>query len=293
MTANLSPKRLEQLWIRFQFDIAGVRGVLGPMYQAAVDARRAHTFHVGSQPQTKALRAIMTATPGEPNGVPDGYAIMTGLTYGARVASVSTASVVIMTLDTAIQGFAGQLTAGQGANMLAGDLIFNASGNASERASTLIWATANNARHVDEWFRTAFAYKDPRSKEDIRLREMQNRSMEPLAHVLGCELPITDNVAFEIMQLLSEFAPNQGSYDRIELHALRIGQDLIHRTGLTNAPIGVTIKDALRPEVLVSVAPEDLIVSDGIARTASSLPTTERLAELTPIDDLPVKPPTA
>ena len=276
------PKQLEQQWIKFQFDIAGLRGVLGPMYQAAVDARRAHTFHYGDQPGTRIVRAMMQAAPGEPNGVPDGHAIMTGATYGARVTSVMAASLILMTFDTAIQEFAGRLGAALGANMNSGDLTSGASNDLSERSSTLIWAAANNIRHVEEWNRTAMAYRSPLTQGDRRLREMQNRSMEPLARVIGCALPIVDNVAFEVFQLLTEGPPLQGSYDRLELHVLRIGQDLVTRAGLTNAQIGVTITETLPSETIATIRAEDLTISDGVAKTASSLPDTERLANLRP-----------
>lgn len=56
--------------------------------------------------------------------------------------------------------------------------------------------------------------------------------MVSLTRVFGCPLPITENVAFEAFQVLTEESEERGSFDRMELHLLRIGQDLIHRAGL-------------------------------------------------------------
>ena len=99
MARALTPKQLEQAWIKFQFDIAAVRGTFGPMYQASFEARKAHTFYVGAQPETRLVGAVMGPTGGEPNGVPDGHAIMSGGSYGARFASTSTAQVVLIAAD--------------------------------------------------------------------------------------------------------------------------------------------------------------------------------------------------
>jgi hypothetical protein len=161
MTDSERLEHLERLWIRFQFDVAGIRGVMGPLYQAAMTARRHHTFYPGDQPEQKFVRAEMRTTPDVPNGVPDGHALSSGDVYGARVASVASASTILITFDTAIQEFAGYLRAGKGANMQAGDRIYDASRSHSEAASTLIWAGANNVRHVDEWHRSAEAYANP------------------------------------------------------------------------------------------------------------------------------------
>jgi hypothetical protein len=109
--------------------------------------------------------------------------------------------------------------------------------------------------------------------------------MEPIERVLGCGLPITENVAFEVFLLLTEYDDGQGSYDRLELHVLRIGQDLVRRAGLTSAPIGVVVREVLTAEQVKHVPSERLVMSDGIARTASSLPTTDRLGELHPISE--------
>jgi hypothetical protein len=188
-----SDKQLEQLWIKYQFDIAGLRGALGPLFNVAFHARQAHTFNIGEGPETRAVHATMGPSPGEPNGIPDGHAVMTGPTYGARAASVMAASTILMTFDSAIQELATRLGSGRGANMQAGDRIANMARTLSEPASTLVWAAVNNIRHVDEWHASAATYSDPRSQGDIDLRERQNRSMVPLANVLGCKLPITDN----------------------------------------------------------------------------------------------------
>jgi len=290
MPISKSAKELEQAWIGFQFDIAGIRGTLGPMYQVSIDARRAHTFYVGSEPEGVLLRAVMGPTPGEPNGIPDGNSQMSGGTYGARAASVAAAEVIIMTLNGAIQKFAIDLGGGQGANINAGDFIFDKTGTKKERASTLVWAASNNIRHVDEWYRYADAYKAPTSKKDNDRRTQQNQSMEPLANVLGCALPITDNIAFEVLQLLTEFEQDKGSFDRLELHVLRIGQDLIQQAGLTPAPIGVTILGTASPADIAKFSPEDVTISDGIGRTASSLPDTERIVNLKPTTEPPPEP---
>jgi len=278
---NPTLKQLEQLWINFQFEIAAARGTFGPMYQASVDARKAHTFYVGTQPEALMLRSVMEPTSDQPNGVPDGHALASGGTFGARFASVATAQVIIIALDSVIQEFARRLGAGQGSNMHAGDLIWNKQKDKSERASTLIWAAANNVRHVDEWFAFAATYRRPTSQEDIRMRDRQNRSMEPLANVLGVALPITENVSYEVFQLLTEVSDDKGTYDGLERHMLRIGQDLIHRAGLTGAPIGVKVLETVPSERIASIRPEDIIISDGMGRTASSL-ATDRLLDVTP-----------
>ncbi len=287
MKMPLSPRKLEQLWITYQFNIAGLRGSLGPLFNVAFHARQAHTFYVGTQPETKVVRATMDPTKGEPNGVPDGHAVMTGSTYGARTASVMAASTILMTFDSAIQELASQLGSGRGDNMQAGEPISNLAKTLSEPASTLIWASVNNVRHVDEWHRSAASYCDPRSQGDIDRRERQNRSMVPLSNVLGCELPVTDNVAFDVLQLLAEHSTGPGSYDRVELHVLRIGQDVVRRAGLTGAPIGVTIQGTMPSEVLDKLPPENVTISDGVARTASSLDT-ERILNVKPAQETPL-----
>jgi hypothetical protein len=287
--ATLSEQQLEQLWIKYQFDIAGLRGALGPLYNVAFHARQAHTFNVDEQPETRAVRAAMAPTPGEPNGVPDGHAVMAGPTYGARAASVMAASTVLMTFDSAIQELATRLGTGRGDNMQAGDRIANLYRTLSEPASTLISAAANNIRHVDEWHASATAYSNPLSQADINRRERQNRSMMPLANVLGCALPVTDNVAFEVLQLLAELPNDQGSYDRVELHVLRIGQDAVQRAGLTGAPIGVTIQGTFPSELLDGLPPEDVTISDGVARTASSI-TSDRILNVNPSQPAPSQP---
>jgi hypothetical protein len=250
-----SDKQLEQLWIKYQFNIAGLRGTLGPLFNVAFHARQAHTFNIGEGPETRAVHATMGPSPGEPNGIPDGHAVMTGPTYGARAASVMAASTILMTFDSAIQELATRLGSGRGANMQVGDRIANLARTLSEPASTLIWAAVNNIRHVDEWHASAATYSDPRSQGDIDLRERQNRSMVPLANVLGCKLPITDNIAFEVLQLLAELPNDQGSYDRVELHVLRIGQDAVQRAGLTGHPSASPSNRPFRPSFLARYHP--------------------------------------
>lgn len=287
MTNLSAAEILERAWISFQLDVAAMRGAIGPLYQAAVDARRHHTFYEGNGPEGSAVVAIMRPTPDVRNGVPDVQSITNGGSYVARLVSVMTASVILIYYDAAIQKLARELGEPTGSEMQAGDAFATTGGTDPVKASTLIWAGANNVRHVDEWFATAKSYSAPQTRREIALRETQNRSMEPLAAVLGCQLPITDNAAFEVLHLLTEVSPTEGRFDRLELHLLRIGQDLVHRAGLINAPIGVTIAGQKPYAALTDAERARLMISDGTARAASSLPDTGRLESVRPIEPYP------
>jgi hypothetical protein len=93
---------------------------------------------------------------------------------------------------------------------------------------------------------------------------------------------IAGKVAFEIFQSLTEHSTDKGSYDRLELHSQRAGHNVVHRAGLPNAPIGVTIEDVLPLEALCTLPRSHVTMSDGVARMAASVPRTQRLSELTP-----------
>jgi hypothetical protein len=69
----------------------------------------------------------------------------------------------------------------------------------------------------------------------------------------------------------------------MELHLLRIGQDLAHRAGLLNAPIGVTVTERLPLDVVLVQFPQNYVDSDGFGRAASSLPDTGRLGNVRPL----------
>ncbi|HEV2738949.1 MAG TPA: hypothetical protein VGU66_10255, partial [Candidatus Elarobacter sp.] len=284
-------QQLEQQWVTFQFDVAGLRGAIGPLYQVTANARRSHTFYPGQAPDPRVVRAVMGPTPGERNGVPDASLITSGGTYVARILSVVAAGVILIFLDTAIQDFARRIGQPTGKDMQSGDDIPTTTGRLPEKASTIIWAAANSVRHVDEWFATADAYRNALSRDDVRLRDRQNSSMQPLAAVLGCALPITENVAFEVFQVLTEVDETSGTFDRLERHVLRVGQELIQRAGLANAPIGVTITEICSLDAIATEPSQNVMMSDGVARAASSLPDTGRLGSVRPLkgphDDAP------
>jgi len=65
--------------------------------------------------------------------------------------------------------------------------------------------------------------------------------MRPIAATLGIELPVTENVTYETIHLLVKLNQHQGSYERLERHVLRVGQDLVQSAGLVDAPIGVRV----------------------------------------------------
>lgn len=106
--------------------------------------------------------------------------------------------------------------------------------------------------------------------------------MEPLATVLGCSTPITENAAFEALQHLLAVSDTHGEYARLELHVLRIGKDLVQRSGLANAPIGVSVTGYHDASVLDSARPEDVVITDGTMRAASSLPGSPWLGKVGP-----------
>jgi hypothetical protein len=287
IAALCSKDELERAWIKFQLNVAAIRPTIGPLCNIAFEARRGHTFYPGAAPQDLGVRAVMMATPGERNGIPDAFNAATNGSYAARTISVVAASVILIWLDSAIQNLARDLNQPSAAEMLAGDDIAGEPGQAPVKASTLLWAAGNNVRHVDEWFATASSYKNPQSPDDNRLRQRQDRSMKPLAAVLGCSLPITENVAFEVFQVLTAESETQGSFDRLELHILRVGQDLVQRSGLTGAPIGVTVTETRHRDDLGEEDRRNIVISDGIARAASSLPDTGRLESVRPLLDPP------
>jgi hypothetical protein len=103
------------------------------------------------------------------------------------------------------------------------------------KASSFLWA-ANRIRHIEEWHESKHAFDKVQNPTERFLREKQKASIERLAAVLGHAVPITENVAFEALQCLVATAENTGNYLQLKLHALRIGRDLIQRSGLAAAP---------------------------------------------------------
>lgn len=281
----MTAEQLERIWVKYQLDVASIRSAMGPLYNIAANARRGHTFYPGQGPNSTVPCAVMGATVGVPNDVPDALSESFDGVYAARTLSVMTASILLIWFDSAIQDIARLLSQPRGLAMNAGDNVRVPAGAPAVKASTLIWAAANAVRHVDEWFATTNEYRNPQTKRDVERKEMQDRSMVPLATVFGCVLPITENVAFEVFQVLSEESEERGSFDRMELHLLRIGQDLVHRAGLPNAPIGVTVTGRLPLGVVLAQFPQNYTESDGFGRAASSLPDTGRLGNVRPLDE--------
>lgn len=267
----METKKLEQRWVTFQLEIAALRGPLGIMCDVAFNARREHTFFPGGEPEAKVAEAVMGATANEPNGIPDAFGDTSGGTYAARTLSVMAASVIILWLDAAIQKLARDLGQSVGASMLAGD---NVPGPASPpvKSSSFLWAAANSIRHIDEWHASKDAFQEPRNASEKALRDKQMASHESLAGVLGHNAPISENVAFEALQCLVATSESSGNYLQLERHVLRIGQDLVQRKGLAPAPIGVSVKRYHDLANLGSIAPEDLVMTDGTMRAAASLP---------------------
>jgi len=278
-------RSLERLWVRYQLDVAALRPALGPLYNAAGEGRRAHTFFVGQEPPDLGFSAAMGPTVEHPNGVPDIFAMITGGSYSGRIVSVAAASAILILLDSAIQEFARALRADSGADMDAGDDIAAADvATPPVKASTFIWAGANNVRHIAEWSTSASTFLNPKTAEDRRLRERQENSMAPLAAVLGCGLPITENVAYEVFHYLVMLDETHGSFDRLERHVLCIGQDLAQRAGLAGAPIGVTLTEVVPTATIkAGYPPGDLLMSDGIARAASSIEVAHRVLNVRPL----------
>lgn len=277
--------RLEQVWVRFQLDVASLRPALGPLYNAAKYGRRAHTFFSDQEPEHKFPECKMGPTAHEPNGVPDLWNVSTGGSYAGRAISVASASTILQAFDTAIQALAHELGFASGANMSAGDDIpFTLSAN-PVKASTLIWAGANNVRHIEEWASTTAAFLNPRTADDRRLKSQQRRSMAPLAAVFSVKMPVVENVAFEVFGFLTKVSEEQGTYDRLELHVLRIGQDLIRRAGLDPAPIGVTLRRMLTKSEIAGTDPNRVTISDGIGRTASSVEDVGHAFNVRPLSD--------
>lgn len=272
---------LEQIWIRYQLDVAGLRPALGPLYMAAGLGRRAHTFVHGSEPPQIGVRAIMGPTAQAPNGVPDVWQDVSRGSYSGRVVSTAAASTILIMLDSAIQGLANELGMPAGDSMRAGDdITFSLSPNPI-KASTLIWAGANNVRHVDEWYRSRASFQNPVTAVERRRRNVQEASMIPIASALGIPLPVVENVSYEVFHLLTMISDSQGSYDRIELHALRVGQDLIGRAGLNNAPIGVNVLESVdRSNIPIK---GNVTISDGIARSASAVSDVHNIFNLKPL----------
>lgn len=165
--------------------------------------------------------------------------------------------------------------------MLAGD---DMPGPASPpiKASHFLWAAANSIGHIEEWHESKYAFDEARNAAERILRDKQKASIEPLAAVLGRAVPITESVAFEALQCLVATAENTGSYLQLELHVLRIGQDLIQRSGLASAPIGVSVTAYRDFTNLAGVAQEDLVMTDGTRRAAGSLPDLTWLGQVGP-----------
>ncbi|MGC2406758.1 MAG: hypothetical protein WA431_10175 [Candidatus Cybelea sp.] len=274
-------KKLEQRWVTFQLEIVALRGPLGTMCDIAFNGRREHTFFPGNEPKAKVVEAVMGATPSEPNGIPDAFAVTSGGTYAARTLSVMAASIIILWLDAAIEKLARDLGQPVGASMLAGDDV---AGPASPpvKMSSFIWAAANSIRHIDEWHGSKDRFQEPSNASEKALRDKQNASHEPLAGVLGHNAPITENVAFEVLQCLVATSESKGNYLHLESRVLRIGQDLVQRNGRGPAPIGVTVKGYHDLANAGSVAPEDIVMTDGTMRAAASLPDVAWLDQVGP-----------
>jgi hypothetical protein len=272
---------IERRWVLFQMNVAALRPALGPLFNVCGRGRRAHTFYRGQQPPELAARASMGPTDGEPNGIPDTFGVMSEGAYSGRIASVAAASTILLLLDTAIQEFARELGMPGGLTMNAGDDLPYIAGSGPVKASTLIWAGANNVRHIDEWFARSASFSNPRDQRDRIIRARQEASMRPIAGALGASLPVVENVAYEVVHLLTMVSDMQGTYDRVELHVLRIGQDLVHRAGLADAPIGVTVVDVV-PRAEIGTA--NITISDGIARSASTIEDVAHLFNVRPLD---------
>lgn len=285
----MTNRELEQSWISFQFVIAACRPTLGPLYDAALKGRSMHTFYPDSAPRTLLVRAVEGITAGAPNGVPDAFFITTSGSYAARQTSVLAASAIILHLDSAIQKLAVDLGQANGLGMMAGEEMLN-SGESPVKASTLIWAGANNVRHVDEWYEWRRSYTNPRTKVEREKREQHRRSMEPIAAVLGISTPITENAAFEVFQRLVAVNETRGEYDRLELHILKIGQELIARAGYLDPIIGVTVNEYVDAGERGLVPSEHLHVSDGVMRAASALPDSDRLGSVAPMSAVAHEP---
>jgi hypothetical protein len=185
----MTAEQLERIWVKYQLDIASIRSAIGPLYNIAANARRGHTFYPGQGPNPTVPRAVMGATLGAPNGVPDALSESIDGVYVARTLSVMTASILLIWFDSAIQDIARRLSQPRGVGMNAGDDVGVPAGQPAVKASTLIWAAANAVRHVDEWFATANEYRNSQTKRDVERKKMQDRSMLPLATVFGCALP--------------------------------------------------------------------------------------------------------
>jgi hypothetical protein len=256
------------------------------MYNMAFEARRHHTFDQSGAADWKVVQAVMGATQGEPNGIPDALTVATTGTYAARTASVLAASVILLWFDAMIQKLASDLGQQNGPRMLAGEDISN-SGTPPVKASTLLWAGANSVRHIDEWYARRNSYNNPQSKDERDKRNQQSRSMEPLSAVLGVPTPITENAAFEVLQHLVAISDTQGDYIRLERHILQIGLDLIERSGLAAAVVGVSVTGYRDPDDLTDVSPDDIVMSDGTMRSASSLPDSPWLGSVRPANEAP------
>jgi len=267
----MTRKQLEQRWVKFQLDIAGLRPALGAMCNIAFNARKEHTFFPDGAPRGKAVQAVMGATVGAPNGIPDALSVACGDTYTQRTMSVMAASTVILWLDSSIQQLAIELGQPSGTSMQAGDEMPGPA-NPPIKVSTFLWAAANSVRHVDEWHGSKHASGAPGNAAEGRLRDKQRASIEPLAAVFGQAAPITENVAFEALQCLVATSNSAGNYLQLEFHLLRIGQELIERSGLSSAPIGVTVTAYHALASLKDVPADDLVMSDGTMRAAASLP---------------------
>ena len=168
-----------------------------------------------------------------------------------------------------------------GASMQAGDDMPGPA-NPPVEASRFLWAAANNVRHVDEWHASEHTFNEPHNAAEKSLRNKQKVSTEPLAAVFGHATPITENVAFEALQCLVATSESAGNYLQLELHLLRIGQDLIQRSGLSSAPIGVTVTAYHDRANLKNIPADDVVMSDGTMRAAASLPDVEWLDRVGP-----------
>lgn len=268
---TMTKKKLEQRWVKYQLDIAGLRSALGAMCNIAFNARREHTFFPEDAPRGKGVQAVMGATAGEPNGIPDAWSIACGDTYTPRSMSIMAASIIILSLHAAVRQLATELGQPSSASMQAGEDMPGPA-NPPVKASKFLWAAANSVRHVDEWHVSGHAFNEPRNAAEKSLLDKQKASIEPLAAVFGHAAPITENVAFEALQCLVAASESAGNYLQLELHLLRIGQDLIQRSGLSPAPIGVTVTAYHDLADLEKIPADDVVMSDGTMRAAASLP---------------------
>jgi len=229
---------LERNWFEFQLNVASLRRTLGPRFNDAGHGRKGYQFLIGQRPENKGYRVDAGATVGEPNGVPDVLGVAAEGSFTSRLKAVVNSGAIVITFDSLIQTFAGTLEQPSAFLLQAGEALKHTSGlSPGVRTSIFLHALANHHRHVDEWALESRAYIKPQTPRERSRQRTQSRSMEPLATVLGCAVPIKTNVTFDGLEAL--MAP-RNDYYMIEWHVLRVGQDVAIQAGLSGAHIGVT-----------------------------------------------------